>query len=249
MVENIEITMNLYPAIDLKNGKAVRLFKGRFDDMTVYDDNPVNRAKSFADIGFKYLHMVDLDGALAGKSVNVDVVKNIRANIDIPIQLGGGIRTIETIENWLSIGVTRVILGTIAAKNPEFVKEAAKKFPNQIAVGIDAIGGKVAIEGWAEATDIEANELAKRFEGAGVAAIIATDIDRDGTKTGINLEFTQSMADCVSIPVIASGGLKGVEDIIAIRKSVGTKIEGAILGKALYDGLLDPKEAILAANS
>lgn len=240
--------INLYPAIDMKDGKAVRLFKGRFDEITIYDDNPVNRAKSFAEMGFKYLHMVDLDGALAGKSVNIEVVKNVRKAIDIPIQLGGGIRTIETIENWLSSGVTRVILGTIAAKNPDFVKEAAIKFPNQIAVGIDAINEFVAVEGWAETTDIPATELAKRFEGAGVAAIIATDIARDGTKTGINVEFTQKMANAVSIPIIASGGLKSVEDIHAIRESQGTPIEGAILGKALYDGLINANEALEAAK-
>ena len=240
--------MILYPAIDLKGGKAVRLFKGRFDEMTVYDDNPVNRAQSFADFGFEYLHCVDLDGALAGKSVNVEVIKNIRAAINLPIQLGGGIRTLETIEQWLDAGVTRVILGTIAAKNPEFVKEAAKQFPSHIAVGIDAIDGKVAVEGWAEATDIDANELAKRFEGVGVSAIIATDINRDGTKTGINLEFTQNMANCVSISVIASGGLRGLEDIKAIKSSANTPqntpIQGAILGKALYDGLIDPKQVL-----
>lgn len=240
--------INLYPAIDMKDGKAVRLFKGRFDEITVYDDNPVNRAKSFAEMGFKYLHMVDLDGALAGKSINIEVVKNVRKAIDIPIQLGGGIRTIETIENWLSSGVTRVILGTIAAKNPDFVKEAAIKFPNKIAVGIDAINEFVAVEGWAETTDIPATELAKRFEGAGVAAIIATDIARDGTKTGINVEFTQKMANAVSIPIIASGGLKSVDDIHAIRASIGTPIEGAILGKALYDGLINAHDALEAAK-
>lgn len=240
--------INLYPAIDLKDGKAVRLFKGRFDEMTIYDDNPVNRAKSFADMGFGWLHMVDLDGALMGKSINIEVVKNVRKTIELPIQLGGGIRDLNTIENWLSIGVTRVILGTIAVKNPDFVKEAAKKFPNQIAVGIDALGGMVAVEGWVEATDIEASELAKRFEGAGVTAIIATDIARDGTKTGINVEFTQEIANAVSIPIIASGGLKSVEDIYAIRASIGTPIEGAILGKALYDGLIDAKTALDAAK-
>ena len=240
--------INLYPAIDLKDGKAVRLFKGRFDEMTIYDDNPANRAKSFADMGFKWLHMVDLDGALMGKSINIEVVKNVRKTIELPIQLGGGIRDLSTIENWLSIGVTRVILGTIAVKNPDFVKEAAKKFPNQIAVGIDALGGMVAVEGWVEATDIEASELAKRFEGAGVTAIIATDIARDGTKTGINVEFTQKIANAVSIPIIASGGLKSVEDIHAIRASIGTPIEGAILGKALYDGMIDAKTALDAAK-
>lgn len=241
--------MNLYPAIDLKNGKAVRLFKGRFDEMTVYDDNPVNRAKSFKEYGFKYLHMVDLDGALEGKAVNIETVKNIRAAIDIPIQLGGGIRSLETIENWLAAGITRVILGTIAVKNPDFVKEAAKNFPNQIAVGIDAINGKVAVEGWVEATDIEAGELAQRFEGAGVAAIIATDIARDGTKTGINVPFTQDIANQVSIPIIASGGLASIDDIHAIIASKGTKIEGAILGKALYDGAIDPIKALELAYS
>ncbi len=240
--------INLYPAIDLKDGKAVRLFKGRFDEITIYDDNPANRAKSFAEMGFKWLHMVDLDGALKGQSINIETVKNVRKEIDLPIQLGGGIRDLTTIENWLSIGVSRVILGTIAVKNPQFVKEAAKNFPNQIAVGIDALDGMVAVEGWVEATDIEATELAKRFEGAGVSTIIATDIARDGTKTGINVEFTQNMANAVSIPIIASGGLKSVDDIIAIRQSKGTKIEGAILGKALYDGLINADQALEAAK-
>lgn len=243
--------MKLYPAIDLKNGKAVRLFKGRFDEMTIYDDNPVNRARSFAEWGFEYLHCVDLDGALTGQSVNIETIKNIRAAINLPIQLGGGIRDIAAIENWLAAGVSRVILGTIAARNPAFVREAALKFPNQVAVGIDAIDGKVAVSGWAEATNLDAQELAKRFEGAGVAAIIATDINRDGTKTGINLEFTQNMANCVSIPIIASGGLKGVEDIDAIKQSAqingNRAIHGAILGKALYDGLIVPKAALEAA--
>lgn len=240
--------IELFPAIDLKDGKAVRLFKGRFDEVTVYDDNPQNRAKSFAQMGFKWLHIVDLDGALQGQGVNNDTVAAIRASVDIPIQLGGGIRTIAAIENWLSVGVTRVILGTIAAKNPEFVAEAAKLFPNQVAVGIDAINGKVATEGWATTTDIEARDLAKRFEGVGVCAIIATDIGRDGTKTGINVKFTQEIADAVSIPIIASGGLKGVEDLMEIRASKGTPIHGAILGKALYDGLIDAESALKAAR-
>lgn len=240
--------MNLYPAIDLKNGQCVRLFKGQFDKVTVYDDNPVNRAKSFSDMGFKWLHMVDLDGALAGQGVNSQVVKNVRAAIDVPIQLGGGIRTMKAIEDWLEAGVTRVILGTIAVKDPEFVKTAARAFPNQVAVGIDALDGIVAVEGWAQTTDLGAVELAKKFEGAGVCAIIATDIARDGTKTGINVEFTQNLANSVSIPIIASGGLASVQDIIDLKAGTGTKVEGAILGKALYDGLINPKEAIEAAS-
>ncbi len=240
--------LKLYPAIDLKDNKAVRLYKGRFDAITVYDDNPANRAKTFEDAGFEFLHIVDLDGALAGKSVNSQSVENIAKTVKIPMQLGGGIRTLETIEHWLSIGVSRLILGTIAAKNPDFVTEAARKFAGHIAVGIDAINGMVAIEGWAETTDLSAIELAKRFEGVGVSAIIATDISRDGTKTGINVEFTQSIADCVSIPVIASGGLASVEDIKSIRALIGTPIHGAILGKALYDGLIDPKEALELAK-
>lgn len=240
--------IELFPAIDLKDGKAVRLFKGRFDEMTVYDDVPQNRAQSFAQMGFRWLHIVDLDGALKGHGVNNEAVKNIRRSVDLPIQLGGGIRNIEAIENWLSLGVTRVILGTIAAKNPTFVEEAAKLFPNQIAVGIDAIDNMVATEGWATTTDMDARELAKRFEGVGVCAIIATDIGRDGTKTGINIEFTQRLADAVSIPIIASGGLKGVEDIEAIKASKGSPIKGAILGKALYDGLIDAKSALEAAR-
>ena len=240
--------IELFPAIDLKDGKAVRLFKGRFDQVTVYDDNPQNRAQRFAQMGFRWLHIVDLDGALQGRGVNNEAVKNIRARVDLPIQLGGGIRNIDAIENWLSLGVTRVILGTIAAKDPKFVEKAAKLFPNQIAVGIDAINGKVATEGWATATNLDARELAKRFEGVGVCAIIATDIGRDGTKTGINIEFTQSIANTVSIPIIASGGLKGVEDLKAIKASKGTAIHGAILGKALYDGLIDAESALEAAR-
>lgn len=240
--------IELFPAIDLKDGKAVRLFKGRFDEVTIYDDVPQNRAQSFAQMGFKWLHIVDLDGALKGHGVNDIAVKNIRASTDLPIQLGGGIRNLDAIEKWLSIGVTRVILGTIAAKDPAFVEKAAKLFPNQIAVGIDAINNKVATEGWATTTDMDASELAKRFEGVGVCAIIATDIGRDGTKTGINVEFTQNLANSVSIPIIASGGLKGVEDIRAIKASSGTPIYGAILGKALYDGLIDAKSALEAAN-
>lgn len=240
--------MNLYPAIDLKDGQCVRLYKGQFDQMTVYDNNPTGRARSFAAMGFSWLHMVDLDGALAGKGVNTKSVMEVRAAIDIKIQIGGGIRNMDAIENWLAAGVTRVILGTIAVKDSEFVKLAAKRFPNQIAVGIDSIGGMVATHGWGTTSDLGATELAKRFEGAGVCAIIATDIARDGTKTGVNVKLTQDLANAVNIPIIASGGLASVDDIIALKNGTGTKIEGAILGKALYDGLIDADFALRAAK-
>lgn len=240
--------MNLYPAIDLKDGQCVRLYKGQFDQMTVYDNDPAARARRFAEMGFPWLHMVDLDGALTGEGVNSKSVIEVRAAIDIKIQIGGGIRSMKAIEDWLAVGVTRVILGTIAVKDPEFVKLAAARFPNQVAVGIDSIEGKVATHGWGTTSDLGATELAKRFEGAGVCAIIATDIARDGTKTGVNVKLTQDLANAVNIPIIASGGLASVDDIIALKAGIGTKIEGAILGKALYDGLIDASEALEAAR-
>jgi phosphoribosylformimino-5-aminoimidazole carboxamide ribotide isomerase len=240
--------MILYPAIDLKDGQAVRLFKGDFNQMTVFDTDPAARAKSFEDMGFDYLHVVDLDGALKGAGANRDAVAAIRAKTTLPMQLGGGIRDIASIEAALDIGVTRVILGTIAARNPAFVKEAARAFPGQIAVGIDAIGGMVAVEGWVETTDLAAIDLARQFEDAGVSALIVTDVGRDGTKTGINIEFTCEIANAVTIPVIASGGLAGVGDIEALKAQRGTPVAGAILGRALYDGLIDPVAALKAAR-
>jgi len=239
--------MNLYPAIDLKDGQCVRLYKGKFDQMTVYDTDPVARARTFAEMGFSWLHMVDLDGALTGFGVNSNAVINVRAAVNLDIQIGGGIRTMKSVEDWLIAGVSRVILGTIAVKDPDFVKLAAKQFEGRIAVGIDSINGKVATHGWGTTSDLDATELAKRFEGAGVCAIIATDIARDGTKTGINVNLTQNLANAVNIPIIASGGLASIDDIVALKAGIGTKIEGAILGKALYDGLIDAKSCLEAA--
>jgi phosphoribosylformimino-5-aminoimidazole carboxamide ribotide isomerase len=218
--------MILYPAIDLKDGQAVRLYKGDFNQMTVFDADPATRAKSFQSMGFTYLHVVDLDGALRGAGTNGEAVKAIRAATDIPIQLGGGIRDLASIEATLDMGVTRVILGTI---------------------GIDAIDGMVAVEGWVETTDLSALDLAKQFEGVGVAALIVTDVGRDGTKTGINIGFTAAIANAVSIPVIASGGLAGIGDISSLKAERGTPIAGAILGRALYDGLIDPVQALSTA--
>lgn len=239
--------MILYPAIDLKDGQAVRLVRGDFAALTVFDTDPAARAARFAADGFAWLHVVDLDGALKGAGGNAAAVRAIRAATGLPMQLGGGIRNRAAIELWLEAGVTRVILGTIAARDPQFVREAARAYPGAVAVGIDAIGGKVAVEGWVETTDIDAVELAARFEDAGVAAIIATDVGRDGTKTGINVDFTGAMADAVAVPVIASGGLRDTADITALRARTGTPVAGAILGRALYDGLIDPTEALRLA--
>jgi phosphoribosylformimino-5-aminoimidazole carboxamide ribotide isomerase len=240
--------MILYPAIDLKDGQAVRLLKGDFAQMTVFDTDPSARAACFQAMGFEYLHVVDLDGALKGAGANRDAVRAIRAKTTLPMQLGGGIRDLAAIEATLEMGVDRVILGTIAARNPGFVKEAARAFPRQVAVGIDAIGGMVAVEGWVETTDLAALDLARVFEDAGVAALIVTDVGRDGTKTGINVDFTCEIANAVTIPVIASGGLAGVGDIVALKDQKGTPVAGAILGRALYDGLIDPAEALRLAR-
>ena len=239
--------MILYPAIDLKNGQAVRLVKGDFARMTVFDTDPGARAASFEAMGFGYLHIVDLDGALGGAGANHEAIAAIRARSTLPMQLGGGIRDFAAIEAALRLGVTRVILGTIAAKNPQFVRDAARAYPGQVAVGIDAIDGMVAVQGWVETTDLAALELARQFEDVGVCALIVTDVGRDGTKTGINIDFTGAIADAVGMDVIASGGLAGVEDIVALKTRIGKPIAGAILGRALYDGLIDPLEALSLA--
>jgi phosphoribosylformimino-5-aminoimidazole carboxamide ribotide isomerase len=234
----------LFPAIDLKDGQCVRLVKGDMASATVYNADPAAQAKAFEDQGFEWLHVVDLNGAFEGHSVNGTAVDAIIAATKNPVQLGGGIRTLTHIENWLSRGLTRVILGTVAVRDPDLVKEACREFPGRIAVGIDAKKGKVAVEGWAEASELGVIELARKFEGAGVAAIIYTDIERDGVLTGINWESTIDLADAVSIPVIASGGLASIVDIVRMTMPDAAKLEGAISGRALYDGRIDPNEAL-----
>ncbi len=227
--------MIIFPAIDLKNGQCVRLFKGDMNQATIFNDNPAAQAKEFEDLGFKFLHIVDLDGAIAGKSENENSVKEILKNIKIPTQLGGGIRTIAAIEKWLNLGVSRVILGTIAAKNPELVIEACKKFPGKIVIGIDAKNGFVATEGWVETSEIPVLELAKKFEDCGAVAIIYTDISRDGTLTGADLTGTKNLAQNLKIPVIASGGVSDLEDVLKIKELEKFGVIGAIVGRAIYD--------------
>jgi len=234
----------LFPAIDLKDGQCVRLKLGEMASATVYNADPAAQAREFERQGFEWLHVVDLNGAFAGKSVNSAAVGAILKATRNPVQLGGGIRTIPQIEDWLDRGLARVILGTVAVREPELVREACRLFPGKVAVGIDARGGKVAVEGWAEASSLGAVELAKKFEGAGVAAIIYTDIDRDGVLTGINWEATIALADAVSIPVIASGGLASMADIRRMTMPDARKLEGAIPGRALYDGRIAPAEAL-----
>lgn len=236
--------MILFPAIDLKDGQCVRLKLGDMDQATVYNADPASQAKTFEDQGFEYLHVVDLNGAFAGTSVNGAAVDAIIGATKNPVQLGGGIRSLDHIENWLSRGLARVILGTVAVRDPALVIEACRKFPGKVAVGIDAKGGKVAVEGWAEASELGIIELAKKFEGAGVSAIIYTDIDRDGILTGINWDSTLKLANAVSIPVIASGGLASLDDIRRMLEPDAARLEGAISGRALYDGRIDPAEAL-----
>jgi phosphoribosylformimino-5-aminoimidazole carboxamide ribotide isomerase len=236
--------MILFPAIDLKDGQCVRLKLGDMDQATIYNPDPGAQALAFESQGFEWLHVVDLNGAFAGESVNGAAVEAILKATKNPVQLGGGIRTLEHIEAWLSKGLTRVILGTVAVRNPELVKEACRKFPGHIAVGIDAKGGRVAVEGWAEASELGVIELARKFEGAGVSAIVYTDIDRDGILTGINWDSTIELAQAVDIPVIASGGLASIADIVRMTMPDAKKLEGAISGRALYDGRIDPAEAL-----
>ncbi|MFC6198046.1 1-(5-phosphoribosyl)-5-[(5-phosphoribosylamino)methylideneamino]imidazole-4-carboxamide isomerase [Ponticaulis profundi] len=241
------MSFTLYPAIDLKQGQCVRLIQGDMDQATVFSQSPADQAKAFEDMGFKYLHVVDLDGAFAGQSENRESVANILKTVSMPVQLGGGIRKREHVEAWLDAGISRLILGTIAVRDPDFVKSVARDFPGKIAVGIDARNGMVAVEGWAEVSDLDALDLAKAFEDSGVAAIIVTDIGRDGLKTGVNVDLTADMAKSVSIPVIASGGVKSSQDIKDLRES-GAPISGAILGRALYDGDIIPSEALELAS-
>lgn len=236
--------MILFPAIDLKDGRCVRLKLGDMATATIYNEDPAAQAKSFEDQGFEWLHVVDLDGAFAGESRNGAAVEAILKATKNPVQLGGGIRTLAHVEAWLEKGLARVILGTIAVRDPDLVKEACRLFPGRIAVGIDAKGGRVAVEGWAEASSLGVVELARKFEGAGVAAIIYTDIDRDGVLTGINWESTIALAESVSIPVIASGGLASMADIVRMTMPDAARLEGAISGRALYDGRIDPAAAL-----
>lgn len=235
--------MILYPAIDLKDGQAVRLFKGDMEKATVFNDDPAAQARAFQDAGCEWLHLVDLNGAFAGAPVNAAAVEAILAETSVPAQLGGGIRDMGTIESWLTKGLARVILGTVAVEDPDLVREAARSFPGKVAVGLDARNGRVATRGWAEETDMLVTDLAKRFEDAGIAAIIYTDINRDGAMQGPNVEATAALAKAISIPVIASGGVSSLADLVALR-DCGAALNGAISGRALYDGAIDLREAL-----
>jgi len=231
--------MIIFPAIDLKGGKCVRLFKGDMNQATIFNDNPAAQAQEFENAGFKFLHLVDLDGAIEGQSVNENSVKEILKSVKIPVQLGGGIRSIEAIEKWLNLGVSRVILGTIAAKNPDFVIEACKKFPGKIVIGIDAKDGKVATEGWVKTSEITAIDLGRRLEFCGAAAIIYTDISRDGTLSGFDFEGTKKLAEALIIPVIASGGISNLDDVLKVKELEKFGVIGAIVGRAIYDKKID----------
>lgn len=236
--------MILFPAIDLKEGLAVRLQQGDMARATVFHRDPAAQARAFEMQGFEYLHIVDLDGAFAGKPVNASAVDRILETISIPVQLGGGIRDTATVEAWLEKGVTRVIIGTAAVRDPFFVRQAARDYPGRVAVGLDARDGKVAVEGWAKTAELSALDIARRFEDVGVAAIIFTDVARDGMLKGLNLDATIALADAISMPVIASGGLASIDDVRALLEPRARKLEGAIAGRALYDGRLDAAEAL-----
>ncbi|MCD8520519.1 MAG: 1-(5-phosphoribosyl)-5-[(5-phosphoribosylamino)methylideneamino]imidazole-4-carboxamide isomerase [Alphaproteobacteria bacterium] len=239
--------MIIYPAIDLKDGKCVRLYKGDMTQDTVYNDDPAAQAFAWVKAGFNWLHIVDLNGAIEGAPVNQHAVRQIIEAVDIPVQLGGGIRTHAQIEHWLQEGVSRVILGTAAVQDPDLVIQACRDFPGQIAVGIDALGGEVMTHGWVAGSNINAKDLAREFEDAGVCAIIYTDIDRDGTGKGINMEATIELADAVTIPVIASGGAHSLDDIRAVKAAEPYGVSGMIIGKAFYEGTIDPLEALKTA--
>jgi len=238
----------IFPAIDLKDGHCVRLQRGEMGTATVFNDDPAAQAREFADAGFQWLHCVDLNGAFAGHSVNAAAVAAIRAAITLPIELGGGIRDMKGIAAWLEAGITRVILGTVALTNPALVKEAARAFPGQVVVGADAKGGKIATEGWAATTDLTPVELGKRFEDAGVAAVLYTDVDRDGLLGGVNVAATAALARALTIPVIASGGVSGIDDIVALVAADEPNIAGVVVGRALYDGRIDPAAALRIAT-
>ncbi len=240
--------MILFPAIDLKDGEAVRLLRGDMASATVFNDDPAAQARAFAAAGFEWLHLVDLNGAFAGRPLNRPAVESILAVVDVPIQLGGGIRDMATLEAWLEAGITRVVLGTAALKAPDLVRLACRRFPGRVAVGIDARAGRVAVEGWAEATDIEALELARRFEDAGVAAIVYTDIERDGALEGVNVGATRALARQVRVPLVASGGVASLADIEALLAIAADGVEGVIIGRALYDGRIEPRRALALAG-
>lgn len=239
--------MIIYPAIDLKDGKCVRLHKGDMDAATIYNENPGAQAAEWARVGFSWLHVVDLNGAIDGKPVNIEAVRSIISACDLPVQLGGGIRSLKQIGDWLEEGISRVILGTVAVKNPALVREACSLFPDQIVVGIDARGSRVAVEGWVEESDMEVTALAAMFEDAGVASIIYTDINRDGTGQGLNMDSTINLAQSTSIPVIASGGVASLKDVRAVRDASRHGVSGMVIGKALYDGAIDPVAALREA--
>jgi phosphoribosylformimino-5-aminoimidazole carboxamide ribotide isomerase len=240
--------MILYPAIDLKDGQCVRVVRGDMTTATVFNADPAAQARTWAGAGFDWLHVVDLDGSVAGRAVNDTAVKAILASVSIPVQLGGGVRTMADIEDCIETGVSRVILGTAAVRSPEIVRQAAARWPEQIAVSVDVRAGRVAIEGWTEDTSLDARTLARRFEDAGVAALIVTDIDRDGAQQGFNIEVFGAVADEVGIPVIAAGGLASAADIRRLRARAGTPVAGAVLGRALYAGAIGPAEALAAAR-
>jgi phosphoribosylformimino-5-aminoimidazole carboxamide ribotide isomerase len=239
----------LFPAIDLKDGRCVRLERGEMGSATVFNDDPGAQAASFEQAGFSWLHCVDLEGAFAGEAANAQAIRAIRAATTLPIQLGGGIRSMAAVEFWLAAGITRVILGTAALKNPALVRDAARAFPGRIVVGADAKGGKIAVEGWAEVSELTPAELGHKFEDAGVAAILFTDVDQDGLLGGVNVAATEALAKAVRIPVIASGGVGSVADIAALIATNEPNIAGVVIGRALYDGRIQPKQALDLANS
>ena len=240
--------MILFPAIDLKDGRCVRLERGELESATVFNDDPAAQARAFAEAGFEWLHCIDLNGAFEGRSANAEAVQAIRAAVKLPIQLGGGIRDMKGVESWLAAGITRVILGTAALTDPGFVKQAARAFPGRIVVGADAKGGHIATQGWAETTELTPAELGERFEDVGVAAILFTDVDRDGLLRGVNVAATAALARAVSIPVIASGGVSGMADIEALLAAKEPNIAGLVIGRALYNGRIDAKAALELSN-
>ena len=239
--------MILYPAIDLKDGSCVRVVHGDLSTATVFNTSPADQARAWVEGGFHWIHVVDLNGAVSGQAVNAAAVEDILNAVSVPIQLGGGIRTMADIEGWIEAGVSRVILGTVAVRDPQIVVSAAKTWPEQIAVSVDVRKGKVAVQGWTEDSDLDAITVARRFEDAGVSALIITDIDRDGALLGFNVEAFGAIADAVDIPVIAAGGLATVDDIVRLKARKGTKIAGAVLGRALYNGAIIPAEALKVA--